>query len=135
MKGTPIRIEVGPRDLALNTVTVAFRHTHEKHQVVLEDVQSFVKQGLKKMHNEMYEKALAFANKRTYVAKTYDEFKAYLKQGGYISMSISGQDAEIKIKEETGATARIIQKTPLITEICPVTGKKAKQTILFARAY
>ena len=50
-------------------------------------------------------------------------------------MSVSGQDAEIRIKEETGATARVIQKRDLITDVCPVTGKKARQTILFARAY
>lgn len=135
MKGVPLRIEVGPRDLEQGLVVVAFRHTHEKVTVRLEDVSSFVKNGLKKMHDEMYQKALDHAQSRTYTTTNYDEFKSYLKQGGYIKMSVSGEDAEIKIKEETGATARVILKEPLLSEICPVTGKKAKQTILFARAY
>ena len=87
------------------------------------------------MHETMYEKALLATTSRTYEAKTYDEFKAYLKQGGYIKMSISGEDAEIQIKEETGATARVILTGKHLTENCAVTGKKAKQTILFARAY
>src|SRR5690606_38742242 len=135
MKGVPLRIEVGPRDLEQGLVVVAFRHTHEKVTVRLEDVSSFVKNGLKKMHDDMYQKALDHAQSRTYTTTNYDEFKSYLKQGGYIKMSVSGEDAEIKIKEETGATARVILKEPLLSEICPVTGKKAKQTILFARAY
>ncbi len=135
MKGVPLRIEVGPRDLEQGLVVIAFRHTHEKVTVRLEDVSSFVKNGLKKMHDDMYQKALDHAQSRTYTTTNYDEFKSYLKQGGYIKMSVSGEDAEIKIKEETGATARVILKEPLLSEICPVTGKKAKQTILFARAY
>ncbi len=135
MKGTPLRLEVGPRDLENNTVTAVFRHTREKVTVQLDDVVSFVKDGLKKMHDEMYEKAKTHAASRTYEATTYDAFKDYLKKGGYVAMSVAGEKAEVKIKEETGATARVIQKRTLITETCPVTGKKATQTILFARAY
>ncbi|MFT2804738.1 proline--tRNA ligase, partial [Candidatus Phytoplasma asteris] len=59
----------------------------------------------------------------------------YLKQGGYVAMSISGTDAELQIKQETGATARVILEANLITANCPVTNQKAHQTVLFARAY
>ncbi|MFA7417079.1 MAG: proline--tRNA ligase [Acholeplasma sp.] len=135
MKGVPLRIEIGPRDLENGTVQVMFRHNYEKVTVEISQLNTFVKHGLKQMHKEMYEKALIATTSRTYEAKTYDEFKAYLKQGGYIKMSISGEAAEIQIKEDTGATARVILKDKVLTENCPVTGKKAKQTILFARAY
>lgn len=135
MKGVPLRIEVGPRDLANGVVTIAFRHTHEKVLVKLEEVASFIKDGFKKMHTEMYEKAKAHADAHTYIATSYDEFKTLIKKGGYIKMSISGEKAEEIIKAETGATARVILKGDLISEICPVTGKKAKQNVLFARAY
>lgn len=135
MKGVPLRIEVGPRDLENNQVTIVFRHTREKVQVPVSEVKAFVKQALKKMHDEMYQKALKHVEEHTYEAKSYEEFKDFLKRGGYVAMSVAGEEAEIKIKEETGATARVIQKRNLITEICPVTGKKATMTILFARAY
>ena len=135
MKGVPLRIEIGPRDLENGTVQATFRHNYEKTTVEINDLTSFVKKGLKTMHETMYEKALLATTSRTYEAKTYDEFKAYLKQGGYIKMSISGEDAEIQIKEETGATARVILTGKHLTENCAVTGNKAKQTILFARAY
>lgn len=135
MKGVPLRIEVGPRDLANGVVTIAFRHTHEKVLVKLEEVASFIKDGFKKMHTEMYEKAKDHVDAHTYIATSYDEFKTLIKKGGYIKMSISGEKAEEIIKAETGATARVILKGDLISEICPVTGKKAKQNVLFARAY
>jgi len=135
MKGVPLRIEIGPRDLENGQVVVTFRHNYEKHTVALTDLHKFVEDGLKTMHEAMYQKALEATTSRTYEAKSYDEFKAFLKQGGYIKMSICGEEAEIQIKEETGATARVILDEPLLTENCPVTGKKATQTILFARAY
>ncbi len=84
----------------------------------------------------MYLNALNHVNNNTYEAKTYDEFKAYIKKGGYVALSISGEEAELKIKEDTTATARVIPfEQKLITDVCPVTGKKAVQTVWFARAY
>src|SRR5690554_2105952 len=135
MKGVPLRIEIGPRDLEAGSVQVMFRHNYEKQVVAIKDLESFVETGLKQMHEAMYQKALKSTEDRTYEAQTYDAFKEFLKRGGYIKMSVSGEDAEIQIKEETGATARVILDEPMLTENCPVTGKKATQTILFARAY
>ncbi|MBE0701419.1 MAG: proline--tRNA ligase, partial [Acholeplasmataceae bacterium] len=67
---------------------------------------------------------------------TYDAFKEQIKKGGYVAMSISGEEAEDLIKKDTSATARVIPfNQKRITEICPVTGKKAVQTVWFARAY
>jgi len=136
MKGIPIRIEVGPRDLANGVVTIVTRYNREKIQVKVEEVGALIPSLLKEIHENMLKKANDYVASHTYVAKTYDEFKQYLKQGGYIQMSISGQEAELKIKEDTGATARIVPfDQTLITDVCPVTGKKATQTVWFARAY
>jgi len=136
MKGVPVRIEIGPRDLERNEVTLVTRHDRTKHVMKLDDVLSQMPIMLRNMHDTMYERALKHVEANTYQAKNYDEFKTYIIKGGYVAMSISGEDAEIQIKKETSATARVIpfDQTP-ITEICPVTGKKATQTVWFARAY
>jgi prolyl-tRNA synthetase len=95
-----------------------------------------MKSLLKEMHDTLYQRALNDVNQNTYEAKTYDEFKALIKHGGYVAMSISGEEAEIQIKKDTTATARVIPfNQTLITQNCPVTGKKANQTVWFARAY
>jgi len=135
MKGVPIRIEVGPRDLENNTVTFVQRNNREKSNVNLEDITKSVPKVLEKIHHEMYEKAQKHRENNTRVANTYDEFKEFIELGGYIKMSVSGEEAELQIKDDTGATARAILDEPLITDICPVTNKKATQTIVFARAY
>ena len=84
------------------------------------------------MHQEMC-KAVQFANNKTYIAKTYDEFKEYLKQGGYIKMSVNKMKPK-KLKDGLQCWQEWLRK-PLITENCPVTNQKATQTILFTRAY
>lgn len=135
MKGVPLRIEVGPRDLENGTVTIVKRNDREKFQVKVEEVSMMIPKLLRKMHDEMYEKALNHVNENTRVAKTYDEFKEQLAKGGYVKFSISGTEAEEIIKEDTQATARVIIDEELLTEICPVTNKKANMTVLFAKAY
>ena len=135
MKGVPLRIEVGPRDLENNTVTFVQRNNRNKITVELNDVNQKVTETLDVIHDEMYEKAKAHVKSHTRVAKTYDEFKAHLELGGYIKMSVAGEEAELQIKDDTGATARVILDEELITEVCPVTNKKATQTIMFARSY
>lgn len=135
MKGVPLRIEVGPRDLANNTVTFVQRNNRHKTAVSLDEINALVPKTLDLIHNEMYDKAQAHVAANTNIAKTYDEFKKHLEAGGYIKMSVAGEEAELQIKEDTGATARVILEEELITEVCPVTNKKATQTIMFARAY
>ena len=136
MKGVPVRIEIGPRDLERNEVTLVTRHDRTKHVMKVEDVLKEMPIILRNMHDTMYDRALKHVEANTYQAKNYDEFKAYIIKGGYVAMSISGEEAEIQIKKDTSATARVIpfDQTP-ITDICPVTHKKAIQTVWFARAY
>lgn len=135
MKGVPVRIEIGPRDLANGQVTITQRHDRSKQTVALDSVVASMPTVLKTMHDALYEKALAHVTANTFVAQSYDDFKVQIEKGGYIKMSVAGEEAELIIKADVQATARVILNEPLITEICPVTGKKATQTILFARAY
>jgi len=102
----------------------------------IDQVVSSLPNILKDMHEAMYQRAVAHVEANTYQAKTYEEFKEYVKKGGYVAMSISGEDAEIQIKKDTTATARVIPfDQTFITEECPVTHQKATQTVWFARAY
>lgn len=136
MKGVPVRIEIGPRDLERGEVTLVTRHNREKQLINIDAISSELPSILKNMHDVMYQNAVDFVKENTYEADSYDAFKTYIKKGGYVAMSISGEEAEVKIKQDTTATARVIPfDQKLITEICPVTGKKATQTVWFARAY
>jgi prolyl-tRNA synthetase len=136
MKGVPVRIEIGPRDLERDEVTLVTRHNREKAMYHISDVANQMESILRNIHDTLYQNALDFVKANTYQAKDYEEFKAYIKKGGYVAMSISGEEAEIQIKKDTSATARVIpfDQTP-ITDLCPVTNKKAIQTVWFARAY
>jgi len=135
MKGVPLRVEIGPRDIKNNQATVVKRHNREKINVSLDEITNEIPKLLKEIHDEMYAKALSHVENSTRTAKTYEEFKEHLQKGGYVKLSIAGEEAETIIKEDTGATARVIVEEDLVTDICPVTNKKATQTILFARAY
>ncbi len=136
MKGIPVRIEIGPRDLERQEVTIVTRYNREKFTMKIDDVANQMESFLKNIHQAMYDNAKAYVEANTYIAKTYDEFKTHIKRGGYVAMSISGEEAELKIKEDTTATARVIPfEQNLITDRCPVTGQPATQTVWFARAY
>ncbi len=133
MKGVPIRIEIGPRDLENNQATISIRHNREKRQVSLDELNN-LNALLKEIHDQMYEKALNHVEANTHVVRDYQDFGKTIDKGGYIKMSVS-LDAEEIIKEEHQATSRVIVDEPLLNELCPVTKKQATHTILFARAY
>lgn len=135
MKGVPIRIELGPRDLKENKVILAIRHNREKISCEIDQIVPTIERLLKEIHEQMYEKALAHVTINTRTISDYSEFKEVIDKGGYIKMSVAGEEAELKIKEDHQASARVILNEPLLHEKCLVTGKKATQTILFARAY
>lgn len=134
MKGVPIRIEIGPKDIEANEATISIRHNREKVKVSLDNLAEEVKPLLAKIHQEMYDKAVVHVNNNTHVLTDYTLFKETINKGGYIKMSVNDAAEEI-IKEEHQASARVIVNEPLLNDLCPVTGKKATKTILFARAY
>ncbi|MGI3136247.1 MAG: proline--tRNA ligase [Candidatus Phytoplasma vitis] len=135
LKGIPLRIELGLRDLQENNITIFTRHNFKKKIIKEESLLKEIPILLKTIHKEMFQKASNFLKENILEVTTYEDFKKNLKNKGYIKMSVYENEAEKIIKEETGATARVIVSQKLITKICPVTKKKANQTILFARAY
>ena len=135
MKGVPVRIEIGKRDLENKQVTLATRYNRQKQQVSIQEVVGIMPELLKTIHQEMYEKAQAYVETHTFHVNDYEMFKEKIALGGYVSMSVH-EDAEAIIKADTQATARVIPfDQSKLENTCPVTGKKASQIILFARAY
>lgn len=133
MKGVPIRIEVGPRDLEKNQATISIRYNREKRQIPLDEIAN-LDTLLQEIHENMFKKALTHVKENTHVLKDYSLFKETIDKGGYIKMSVH-LDAEEIIKEDHQATSRVIVDEPLLNQVCPVTKKEATHTILFARAY
>lgn len=138
LKGVPIRIEIGPRDLKQKQVTLARRDTHEKVAVKEDETVTAVTEMLEEIQNALLKKAKDFLERSIANVGTYDEFKEVLKEkGGFIRVSwCGGSKCEEKIKEETGATIRVIstdQKAP--ASKCVRCGEKASEIVYFARAY
>ena len=138
LKGVPVRIAIGPKDLENSTIEVARRDTKAKQILPLLDCEEYIKSLLNEMQINIYNKAHHFRAENTHQANSYDEFKEILeKKGGFIYAHWDGtNETEDKIKEETKATIRCI---PLDDKIepgtCMVTGKPSSRRVLFAKAY
>jgi len=116
-------------------VTLATRYNRQKQQVPLSEVIGIMPELLSTIHQKMYEKAQTYVESHTFHVNDYELFKEKIALGGYVSMSVH-EDAEAIIKADTQATARVIPfDQSKLENTCPVTGKKASQIILFARAY
>ena len=138
MKGVPVRIELGPRDLENNVVTVCKRNNHEKIQISIDRLEDEIPQLLSTIHEEMYQKALKQLLNSIIEVHTYDELKEVVNvKGGYAKMMWCGcEECENKIKEDTNATSRCMpfDQKPFM-DTCPICGKKATKVVLFAKAY
>lgn len=138
MKGVPVRLGMGPRDLENGTIEVARRDTLTKETREIENVDIYVEELLKEIQENLFTKAEAFRNEHITKVETYDEFKEVLKnKGGFVLAHWDGTtETEKQIKAETKATIRCI---PLNNEeeegTCIVTGKPSKQRVLMAVAY
>ncbi|MBA3647914.1 MAG: proline--tRNA ligase [Chitinophagales bacterium] len=137
LKGIPLRIAIGPRDLENGTVELARRDTLSKTTVSMDGLPELVKTLLEEIQSSIYNKALAFRDANITQVNSYEQFKKVLEQGGFISAHWDGStETELKIKEETKATIRCIPlNNPLEDGICIYSGKASKQRVLFARAY
>ncbi|TVY12239.1 proline--tRNA ligase [Candidatus Phytoplasma pini] len=136
LKGVPIRLEIGFKDIENEEITVFTRYNLQKKVYSKKILFQNIPLLLEEIHQKMFQKAFEHLQQNIFIAKSYEDFKFYLKQRqGYIKMSVHENEAEKIIKLETGATARVILDEELITTICPITRKKATQTILFAKAY
>ena len=137
VKGYPIRLELGKRDLDNGFTTIVRRDTLEKIKVDdLEGLVGVIKDTMDIMQKEMYERALKRRNSMMYEASTYDEFKNIAKnKSGFIKITWCGSmECEDKIKADTGLKSRCIIGDN-DTSICPVCGKKSKYDIYFAKQY
>ena len=138
MKGFPVRIAIGPKDLEKGTVEIARRDTLTKQFVNQDDVAEFVETLLKDIQDNLFNKAVSFRADNTTKVETYEEFKQVLdSKGGFILAHWDGtRETEEIIKEETKATIRCIP-IDAISENgkCILTGKPSTQRVIFARAY
>jgi prolyl-tRNA synthetase len=138
LKGVPVRLAIGPKDMENGTVEVARRDTLEKKIIPQEGIGKYISDLLDEIQSNIYNKALEFRNKSTYKVDSYDEFKKMLdEKGGFLYAHWDGTaETEAKIKEETKASVRCI---PLDNDFedgkCILTGKPSKRRVLFARAY
>jgi prolyl-tRNA synthetase len=138
LKGVPVRIAIGKRDLENNTVEVARRDTLVKQTVSQDDVVDFVANLLVEIQENMFNKAVSFRKEHTTEVNTFEEFKEVINtKGGFVSAHWDGtSETEDRIKELTKATIRCIPINNKMEEgTCVFTGKKSIQRVLFAKAY
>lgn len=138
LKGVPVRIAVGERDLQSGTVEIARRDLLSKEVIAMADVEEHVENLLNEIQDNLYRRAKARMDSMTYKAETYAEFKALLdEKPGFILAHWDGTpETEEKIKEETKATIRCIPlNNPKEEGRCIYSGRPSSQRVLFARAY
>jgi prolyl-tRNA synthetase len=138
LKGVPVRLAIGARDLQNNVIEVARRDTKEKQSVSLDGIEQYIKQLLEDIQQNIYNRALAYRDDHITNADTWDEFVNLLDtKAGFISAHWDGTaETEDKIKELAKATIRCIPlNNPLEAGKCIYTGNPSTQRVLFARAY
>lgn len=138
MKGVPVRIAIGARDLENNVAEVARRDTKEKSSLSLDGIAARIKDLLEEIQQNIYNKAKAYRDAHITPANSFEEFERLLdEKGGFIAAHWDGTtETEEQIKERTKATIRCIPlNNPQEAGACILTGKPSTQRVLFARAY
>jgi prolyl-tRNA synthetase len=138
LKGVPVRVAIGARDMENQTVEVARRDTREKQTVTQEGLEIYIAQLLNEIQENIFKKAETFRDEHITEANSYEEFKELLDgKAGFIAAHWDGTpETEQKIKEETKATIRCIPLNNKQEEgVCIYSGKTSTQRVLFARAY
>lgn len=139
MKGVPIRVEIGPKDIEKNQCVIVTRHNREKTFVSLDELETVIPQKLQEVRDGLYEAALENRERRTYACKTLDEITEALEKNGdgFIkAMWCGSEECESKVKELTGVGSRCI---PLdqehVADTCICCGKPAKHMLYWGKAY
>ncbi len=137
LKGVPVRMAAGPRDVENNSVELARRDTLEKTTVTIDNIEDYITNLLDEIQNNIFQKALDFRKSRTVKADTWEEFKEQIENSMFVYAHWDGTpETEQKIKEETKATIRCI---PLDDDFedgkCIYSGQPSKRRVIFARAY
>ena len=137
LKGVPVRIAAGPRDVENSSVEIARRDTLEKTSVAIDNIEDYITNLLEEIQNNIFKKALDFRESRTVRVDTWEEFKEQIENSMFVYAHWDGTpETEQKIKEETKATIRCI---PLDDDFedgkCIYSGQPSKRRVIFARAY
>nr|BBH94843.1 proline--tRNA ligase [Thermogemmatispora argillosa] len=140
LRGVPVRIEIGPRDVQNNSVVLVRRDNRAKETVAIEALETRLPELLEELQQALFQRALAFREEHTYYAETYDEFKEIMREKrGFVRVKwAEDSEAELAIKEETKATLRVIpfdQPEGGVQGKCFYTGKPATCEAVFARSY
>ena len=138
IKGIPLRIEIGPKDIEAGHVVVVRRDTREKIEVGLNEVAEKLPAIFEQMQQDMLDRARAHRDSHTYEAKTYEEFKDIIaNKPGFVKAMWCGEEAcELKIKDDTTATSRCMPfEQEKIADTCVCCGKPAKALVYWGKAY
>jgi len=137
LKGVPVRLVMGGRDLESNTVEIMRRDTLEKETVLLDGIAEHIIQLLDQIQDNIFEKARKYRDERVYECENYEEFKEKVKEGGFFLCHWDGTaETEAKIKEDTQATIRCVPFAYEQTEgVDMVSGKPSKYRVIIARSY
>ena len=138
MKGVPVRIEIGPRDIADNKCVIVRRDNREKAFVSMDGIENTVKESLEAVRQALYNKALANRENRTFTAKTLDELKEIAdNNNGYIKAMWCGElECELKLKEEADVSSRCMPfEQEHISDTCVCCGRNAKKLVYWGKAY
>jgi prolyl-tRNA synthetase len=138
MRGIPVRVEIGPKDLAANKCVLVRRDTREKIECSLDELEAKVAETLEKMQKEMLERARAHRDAHTYTAKNFEEFeKLFTEKAGFVKAMWCGDQAcEDAIKEKLAVTSRCMPfEQEQIADTCVCCGKPAKKMVYWGRAY
>lgn len=139
MKGVPVRIEIGPKDIENNQCVIVTRHNREKTFCSLENLADTVAEKLEEVRKGIYEKALKNRENKTYRCKTIDEITAALEEkgDGFVKAMWCGEEeCEDKVKELTGVGSRCIPfEQENLSDVCVCCGKPAKKMVLWGKAY
>lgn len=138
MKGVPLRLEIGPRDIEEGQCVLVRRDNREKTIVPLDELEQKIPELLKAVHDGLYAKAAANLASRTWEAKTFDELKtlASEKSGFFKTMWCGDEACELAVKEQAGLTSRCMPfAQEKLGDVCPICGKPATTSIIWGKAY
>ena len=138
MRGIPLRVEIGPKDMEKNQAVLVRRDTHEKSFISLDELETKVSEMLDTIQKAMYDKARAHRDSHTYEVVDWDGFVDTInnKPGFVKAMWCGCQECEDKIKEETGATSRCMPfEQENLSDTCICCKKPAKKMVYWGRAY
>ncbi len=138
LKGVPVRLAMGLRDMENNVVELARRDTKEKQQVSMEGLNGYIVKLLDEIQQNLYNNALKYREQHITPVNSWDEFvKTLNEKGGFVSAHWDGTaETEAEIKEKTKATIRCIpSNNPPEQGVCILSGKPSKERVLFAIAY